>query len=86
MAKILEMALRAVRSTQTVDALIVQTSYDVVYRIPKMADGLKVEEVVDEGDFLYVRCLKTEKICPVAKSPLDAFRGRGLHSSKKTIS
>ena len=86
MAKILETALRAVRSTQTVDALIVQTSYDVVYRIPKMAEGLRVEQVVEEGEFLYLHCIKTEKIVPVAPSPLDAFRGRGLHSSRKTIS
>lgn len=86
MAKILEMALRAVLSTKTADALIVQSSYDVVYRIPKMAEGFRVEQVVDEDDFLYVHCTKPEKIVPVAKSPLDAFRGRGLHSSKKTIS
>jgi hypothetical protein len=85
MAKILEAALRAVMRTQNVEALIVATSSDVVYKIPRGPDKIQVLDVIQEGDHIIVRALKTEKICPVSKSPLDAYRGRGLHSRIELI-
>jgi len=79
MAKILEAAFRAVLRTQNVEALMVTTASDVVYKIPRGSDKIQIMDVVQEDDHIIVRALKMEKINPVSRSPLDAYRGRGNH-------
>lgn len=79
MAKILESVFRAVLRTQNVEALIVTTASDVVYKIPSGSDKVQIMDVVQEDGYIIVRALKTEKINPVSKSPLDAYRGLGKH-------
>jgi len=86
MAKILESALRLIKSTQNVDTLVVNTlSSDVIYRIPKSNDTLKIIDTIVDKDYITIKAIKIDKIVPVSVSPLDAFRGRGLHSSKLKI-
>ena len=85
MSKILEAALRAVTRTQIVEALVVHTASEVVYRIPKGEQNVSIMDVDVGDDYITIKALKVEKICPVSKSPLDAYRGRGLHSPKRLI-
>lgn len=83
MSKIFNLALSCVKRLATVDSTIVKTDTQIVYRMPRVfKDPHDVLEVYLEEDFItVVSSRKMEdvgKIVPVAKSPLDAYRGRGL--------
>lgn len=82
MSKIFNLALSCVKRLIAVDSTIVKTDTQIVYRIPRVfkdpQDNIKV---FLEEDFVTVvtsRGPEVEKICPVAKSPLDSYRGRGV--------
>ena len=82
MSRIFNLALACVKTLTTAESTIVKTDTQIVYRIPRaFKDHLERLEVIVEDDYLTVvasRFPEVEKIVPVAKSPLDAYRGRGL--------
>lgn len=83
MSQIFNSALKVVRLLQPISGQVVKTETEIVYSIPKVCTNTKIVKVEMDDDMI---CLVTEKIVPYAKSPLDAFRGRGIHTriNKKT--
>jgi hypothetical protein len=89
MSKIFNLALSAVRSIVNVESTVVKTDKEIVYRIPRgFLEADTITKAVWEGEYLVVvtsRLPDVTKICPVAKSALDGYRGRGIGLPKKML-
>jgi hypothetical protein len=83
MSRAFNSALKLARTLTNASSSAAHTENEIVYVIPKQTtESIKIKSV-DVGD----DCLTivATKLAPVAKSPLDAYRGSGRHSNRQNL-
>lgn len=88
MARLFNQFARFTKMMTDANSTALHTENEILYRIPiQTAAQIKLKEIAMDETYITLRAeVQSEPhgfLAPVAKSPLDAFRGSGRHSSRQ---